>query len=385
MAQVTARKRGSFWEYRYEGISVNGKRKQFSKSGFKTKKEALDAGAQALSAYNRSGIAFEPKRISFSDFANFWIKNYVDVHVRPSSKAIYLNALKNHILPYFGIYELSAIKRDAVIIWINKLSQALSKKSIEIAKTILSEIFNFALDLDYVSFNPVSRIRIPDSAKTSREKKPLSPENFNTLMQRVFPPGNPYRIAICLGWYCGLRLNEAISLTWDDVDFEKGIIHVRKQIVDGVLSPLKTKTSERDIYFGDSLREILLKERAVQNKQREKYKEYYATYEVVSNKVIRGDNALDFVCRRENGERILDHSLKTYINFHKNNLDFPFSFHVLRHSHATLLVENGASLKAVQARLGHSTSSITMDIYTHCTERQSKEASAIFESICPRV
>ena len=57
MAEVTARKRGSKWEYRFEGISVDGKRKQYSKSGFRTKKEAMTAGTEAFSFSPFSGIS----------------------------------------------------------------------------------------------------------------------------------------------------------------------------------------------------------------------------------------------------------------------------------------------------------------------------------------
>ena len=64
MGLVSARKRGKFWQYRFEAASVGGKRRQVSKSGFATKKEALDAGATALATYNRTGQALSPSDVS---------------------------------------------------------------------------------------------------------------------------------------------------------------------------------------------------------------------------------------------------------------------------------------------------------------------------------
>ena len=59
MADVITRKRNNKWEYRFEGAKIGGKRKQFSKSGFNTKKEALEAGVKALATYNQAGTAVQ--------------------------------------------------------------------------------------------------------------------------------------------------------------------------------------------------------------------------------------------------------------------------------------------------------------------------------------
>ena len=63
MAEVTTRKRGNKWEYRFEAAKIGGKRNQITKSGFKTKKEALEAGVKALAEYNNTGVSFAPSEI----------------------------------------------------------------------------------------------------------------------------------------------------------------------------------------------------------------------------------------------------------------------------------------------------------------------------------
>lgn len=74
MAEVTTRKRGNKWEYRFEAAKIGGKRNQITKSGFKTKKEALEAGVKALAEYNNTGVSFAPSEISYSDYLDFWME-----------------------------------------------------------------------------------------------------------------------------------------------------------------------------------------------------------------------------------------------------------------------------------------------------------------------
>ena len=64
------------WEYRFEIASVAGKRQNATKSGFRTKKEALEAGAKALAEYYASGEHFTPSTVSLSDYLDFWLENY---------------------------------------------------------------------------------------------------------------------------------------------------------------------------------------------------------------------------------------------------------------------------------------------------------------------
>ena len=63
------------------------------------------------------------------------------------------------------------------------------------------------------------------------------------------------------------------------------------------------------------------------------------------------------------------------------SLGKPFSFHAMRHSHSTLLIEAGATVKAVQERLGHSRAETTMEVYSHVTRNQEKKAVELFEQI----
>lgn len=87
----------------------------------------------------------------------------------------------------------------------------------------------------------------------------------------------------------------------------------------------------------------------------------------------------NFVCTKENGHPVTPNSVKYSCTRIQKQLGFPFNFHSLRHTHATMLLENGANIKEIQARLGHSRISTTMDTYSHVTHKMKQEIVDIFE------
>ena len=89
----------------------------------------------------------------------------------------------------------------------------------------------------------------------------------------------------------------------------------------------------------------------------------------------------DMICRKENGQLITSDSFKYCSRIIRNELNIPFKYHALRHTHATILTENGANIKGIQERLGHSDVTITLNKYVHNTDSIKNECVDIFESI----
>ena len=95
MSEINVRKRGQKWQYQFEAAKIEGKRKQITKSGFNTKKEALEAGIKALAEYNNSGLYFKPSDMSVSDYFDYWYENYVKIELKINTQENYYNQKRN--------------------------------------------------------------------------------------------------------------------------------------------------------------------------------------------------------------------------------------------------------------------------------------------------
>ena len=77
MAQLSTRKRGKTWKWRFEKAPINGQRQQASKGGYKTKADAVREGTKALNEYNNTGRAFNSNEISVADYLDYWLENAI--------------------------------------------------------------------------------------------------------------------------------------------------------------------------------------------------------------------------------------------------------------------------------------------------------------------
>lgn len=385
------------WQYRFEAASVDGKRKQISKGGFKTKKEAMDAGIKALAEYNNGGQIDKPAEISLSDYFDIWLKQYVEVNLRPKTQASYKGIINNHIRPKIGHYKLNAISPYILQEFANELkNKSYSRRHIVNILSTITTALNYAIEpLRYVKDNPMRYVKIPKIERAPRQRIVLSNENWKKIISR-FPFGNKYHIPLIIGYHTGMRISEVFALTWNDIDLNCAEIHVNKQIVKikndnekakWCFGPTKTKSSNRIIKIGESLVKILKKEKARQNENRLRYGEYYTSYslnqinEQINEFILSENNDLKLICVDENGQFVTTDSFKYCSRVIHHELKIEFDFHSLRHTHATILVENGADIKNVQKRLGHEKIETTLQTYVHDTEEMAEKSVDIFEQV----
>lgn len=407
------------WEYRFEAAKIDGKRKHISKSGFRTKKEALEAGTKALAEYNNSGIHFESNEISVSDYLDYYFDQYVKINLKYNSQLGKLSIFENHLKPNLGHYKLKALNASALQEYTNGLKlKGLSKNSIEGILSSLSAALDYAVEpLHYIHDNPMRYVKFPKIEKKPKERIILESEEWKKIIGR-FPPPSRFYIPLMIGYYTGMRISEVFALTWDDVDFDNQTISVNKQVVKrnyGVnvrqvlkikgkkeeksawyFQSLKTDASERVIKFGDTLYNALKAELQYQEGNEQSYGEYF-TLQVIKPEIDEKNNEIHriipvqkcvnptlprarMICISENGEYTSTDSFKYPSRIIHHELGLAFDFHSLRHTHATRLIEAGASPKTVQVRLGHQNIETTLQTYVHNTEQMEEDAVDMFEN-----
>ncbi|MDE6505482.1 MAG: tyrosine-type recombinase/integrase [Clostridia bacterium] len=418
MAEIKIRKRertngGAVYEYRFEIASVDGQRKWISKSGYKTKGEARQAGREAQIQYENFGHVVEKDKISFADFLDYWIENDCNIDLKPNTVSGYVNTIKNHIKPKLGKYKLKSISREILQAFIIDMYDAgFSYNSITSIKGILTKSFNYAVDHHYIAYSPAVRLktpknRIPKVPTRSAPHVYIKKEIMEQIFER-FPERHPSHIPLKLGYECGLRLGEVFGLCWDDIDFQKKLIYVNRQVQwmqdekrDTLDKLQKNGTAEsgngywyfaepkyksyRVIEISDELNNLLIREKLRQLRAKDYYGNFYTNYFADTPLILEGkqpqypiginrigNNEEDFpiylVCVRDNGTFISPRTMQHVTRSIKKDIFKDFDFHSLRHTHASMLAEIGIDQKYIQTRLGHTDVKLTIDIYEHTTD-----------------
>ena len=163
MGELRTRKRGTTWQYSFEGAKVEGKRKSISKSGFRTKADAIKAGNQAMNEYNNSGQSFSPSELGVADYLDYWFDNYCKTNLKYNTQLGYIQIIENHLKPQFGRYKLKALSTASIQEYIVQLKiQGLARSSVVGILSVLSAAYEYAIEpLGYVKENPCERSRMP--------------------------------------------------------------------------------------------------------------------------------------------------------------------------------------------------------------------------------
>lgn len=212
---------------------------------------------------------------------------------------------------------------------------------------------------------------------------------INAIFKR-FPEGTSAHLPLMLGYKCGLRLGEVFALTWDCVDFLNRTIRIEKQVQWDSARQLwyfssPKYNSYRTIDIDTELSDLLRRTKERQERAALLYEDSYIRYfRDDSNRIVPAESstALDLVMVRDDGSyvqpRIMQHA--SAIIHHQMGFD-EFTFHSLRHTHATMLLEANISQKYIQDRLGHKKVAVTIQTYQHLTEKMKDNNKVILETI----
>ena len=419
----SVRKRGNTWSYYFDTGIVDGKRQKREKGGFRTRKEAENALAKALTEYNETGSVFEASDITVADYLDQWYELHCKMNLKYNTQLEYLRTIKNHLVPRFGSLRVRALTPRLLQEYANDLkASGLAKATIVNIMCVLSASLDYAVEpMQYIQASPMRYVKIPKIERQPRERIVLSLEDWDRIVER-FPEGTRFHIPLLIGFYCGLRISETFGLTWDDIDLEKRELTVNKQILkrnhgadvrraaqkmgfrearsSWYLQTPKTSTSTRTIKFGKTLADALVAEKLRQDKNELQYGDSYTLLVLATEKDEKGNDMLRLVpvqkyvqtdlprarmvCVGENGEYTSTDSFKYAARVIHHDLGIDFDYHALRHTHATMLIEGGANIKDVQKRLGHANIQTTLQTYVHDTEKMASDSVDIFERAAAR-
>ncbi len=372
----SVRKRGNRWYYAFEGAQIDGKRKRYERAGGDTKAEAEKALRKALNEYEEAGTLKESSDLSVQDYFNYWFNDYVMRNLKYNTQQNYRATIHHHILPYIGHYRLKALQPSVIQKVIDQNHEkGLAKQTLTIIQTVMSGALKRAVyPYEFIKSDPTRYIQMPKydqrNKKTKDDLKVITLDAFEKL-ESALDSSHLFYLPMMIAFHTGLRRGEVCGLTWDNLDLAEGTLTVDKSVImvkgGYKVGTPKTESSYRTIHIGQQLT-VLLKEQ----RQRQ-----------LENKLFYGQHYTDsnFVCTKENGELVTPNSIKHYSEKLRNETGVNFSFHSFRHTHATLLLENGALDKAIQERLGHSRISTTIDTYSHLTNKTKRETVDIFENL----
>ena len=393
MAKVRIRKRGKTYYYNFDaGLTPEGKRKIVEKGGFMDKDAAYDAGVTAYTDWKHGSIGITSDRILMKDFMESWLNNVAAINVRKGTLNNYDALNRNHIVPFLGGHYIQDLTPADIDHWMSSQAKAgFSYNTLKTAHTVLKLALNYAVHpAQLINSNPAIYIKVPRNAPRNVVKRSIITKAEMLSLLKDYPYGNPMRIVLLLLYHTGIRIGEILGLRWSDVDLPGNSITVSDQLrtVSGghYLTAPKTRTSKRSIITDKKLIKELKRWQSIQKQNELQQGESYVRIYIDSTGKLQQqskgidhdqneDPPVSFICTQSNGRMLLPQYVFHYLK--KAGLNA----HSFRHTHATMLIEAGATPKGVAGRLGHANTAITQNLYTHNTEKMQQDTAAIFQGL----
>ena len=350
-----------FWEARYTVGTDPGTGKQIQRSiSGKTQKEVaqkLKAATAALDA----GTFIAPNKMTLGEWLDIWQRDYLG-GVKPFTVASYTATIRNHIKPALGAIRLEALQAHTIQNFYNTLAKgtesrpALSAKTVQNIHGVLHNALKQAVLNKYIHANPTDACILP--RKEKRQITPLDEDDIRKFLKAI--QGHPLEVLFTVTLFTGMREGEVLGLGWEQVDFERGIIHIVRQLQlqrggggHYIYAPLKNDRI-RSISPAPWIMQLLHAHKAAG-----------ALWE---------NSGLVFTS--EVGHHLAVNTVFRQYKAVVTSIGRPDArFHDLRHSYAVASIMAGDDIKTVQGNLGHATAAFTLDVYGHVTD-QMRQASA---------
>lgn len=305
--------------------------------------------------------------MTVKQFLEKWLADAIKPHTRPRTFLTYRGVVENHLVPALGPRQLSSLSSQHIQQYVNDAINAgkLAPTSIRYHYKILKQALAQAIEWEYLKRNPAMRMRLPQSVAV--EIQPFSTEQVAALLAGM--AGHRYEVLYHLALGLGMRRGEILALRWSDIDFDRGILKVRRtlQSLNGIAheGDVKTRAGRRDLRLPLNLVATLHRHRERQDA--EKAPEWPEN---------------DYVLRTKHGTPMLPTTLDRHFNYTLRRLSLPHHrFHDLRHTWVTLMFNRGVQITTIAKWAGHSSPAITLRVYAHVLPEQEDSAVAASEDI----
>lgn len=327
------------------------------------------------------GAAGKPERMRFAEFCEI----YLDVKkstLAPSTYPFYERIIREMLIPMFGTLQMKDMRTYHVQQFIQYLTSerartdgadgTISPSTVKRYTTVLRSVMTLAFKMEYIDEDIGLTRRLELPKVETAEVEVYTMDEVNDILTAAETEPIHIRVLVEMALFTGLRRGEIVGLKWEDIDFEKRCLSVKRSIYklrDGKAKEKipKTKSSIRTIAIPDRLCTSLMEYRVHQ----EKHASFLgSTWQ-----------NLGYIFTEEDGYVMNPQTpTKQFSKFLKRHNIRHLKFHGLRHTSATMLLANGCDIKTVSMRLGHSDIETT-NIYVHALESIDRRAAETFDKI----
>ena len=319
----------------------------------------------------RMGIRADSGEVTVAQHLKKYLRKQKN-SLKPRTFHSYKMIIEKHLIPALGQLKLRELTPEHIDTYQEyklekgnlKDNSGLSNRTVQYHHRVLSRALKFAVRWRYIKRNPCEYVDAPSVKSTKSNVRPLKPHEISPLFEEM--KGNIIYNISTVALFTGMRLGEIIGLKHKYIDMQDRTIGVEKSLqyiqeTDEFVFQ-DTKSESREISMNETLYFIFKKRKNEIEQMKDNYKHKY--------------NDSGYIFCYPDGSPFKYYNISQRFAHRRKKLDLPeeIHFHCLRHTFATMFLEEGGEMKTLQYLLGHSTYKMTADLYSHVTEKMKKSA-----------
>ena len=300
----------------------------------------------------------------FGDWIDFWYQNFSKPKLRPTTQACYEGRIYTHIIPQIGRIPLNKLTQNELQQFyarlkkggrkkhVEKFGEGLSDRMVRSCHTTCRTALEKAVTEGLIRINPAIGCKLPP--KKAKEMQVLTSDEIIRFLTQAKEEG--YYEIFLLELTTGMRRGEILALKWQDLNLATGELHISRQVIKAngqtLISQPKTKSSIRTLILAPDMVEILAELKQT------------STGEWMFPSPIKEGQPRNPCALYHRFQLILERANCKKVRFHD-----------LRHTFATMAIENGMDIKTLSAMIGHVSAETTLNIYSHITDTMQQQAA----------